>query len=68
MLTVFATDGPVHNFEEAQQADVERYAKGFRHLLANGIYFPPSQFESLFVSLVHTDEDIDRTIAVINEP
>jgi glutamate-1-semialdehyde 2,1-aminomutase len=67
MLTLFATDGPVRNFEEAQQADVEQYAKGFRHLLQNGIYFPPSQFESLFVSLAHSDEDIDRTIAVINE-
>jgi glutamate-1-semialdehyde 2,1-aminomutase len=68
MLTLFATDGPVRNFEEAQQADVEQYAKGFRRLLQNGIYFPPSQFESLFVSLAHSDEDIDRTIAVINEP
>ncbi len=67
MLTLFAADEPPRNFEEAQQADVERYAKGFRHLLERGIYFPPSQFESMFVSLAHSDEDIDRTIAVVNE-
>jgi len=67
MLTVFATDEPPQNFEQAQQADVERYAQGFRHLLENGIYVAPSQFEAMFVSLAHSDEDIDRTIAVINE-
>jgi glutamate-1-semialdehyde 2,1-aminomutase len=67
MLTLFATDEPPRNFEEAQEADVERYAKGFRHLLERGIYFPPSQFESMFVSLAHSDDDIDRTIAVVNE-
>ena len=67
MLTLFASDEPPRNFEEAQHADVERYAQGFRHLLQEGIYFPPSQFESLFVSLAHSDDDIERTIAVINE-
>jgi glutamate-1-semialdehyde 2,1-aminomutase len=67
LLTVFAADVPPRTFEEAQQCDVEVYARGFRHLLENGIYFPPSQFEALFVSLAHSDEDIDRTLAVINE-
>ena len=67
MLTIFATDEPPRNFEEAQQADVERYAQGFRHLLENGVYVAPSQFEAMFVSLAHSDEDIDRTIAVLNE-
>jgi len=67
LLTLFAADTPPRNFDEAQQCDVEKYAEGFRHLLANGIYFPPSQFEALFVSLAHSDEDIDRTIAVVNE-
>jgi glutamate-1-semialdehyde 2,1-aminomutase len=67
MLTIFALDEAPRNFEDAQQADVERYAHGFRHLLANGIYVAPSQFEAMFVSLAHSDEDIDRTIAVLNE-
>jgi glutamate-1-semialdehyde 2,1-aminomutase len=67
MLTIFALDAAPRNFDEAQRADVERYAQGFRHLLANGIYVAPSQFEAMFVSLAHSDEDIDRTIAVLNE-
>jgi glutamate-1-semialdehyde 2,1-aminomutase len=67
MLTIFALDEAPRNFEEAQRADVERYAQGFRHLLANGIYVAPSQFEAMFVSLAHSDEDIDRTIAILNE-
>jgi glutamate-1-semialdehyde 2,1-aminomutase len=67
LLTLFAADEAPRDFEQAQASDVEKYAAGFRHLLENGIYFPPSQFEALFVSLAHSDEDIDRTIAVVNE-
>ena len=63
MLTLFQTDTPVRNFEDAQQCDTEGYAELFRHLLAHGIYVAPSQFEAMFVSLAHTDEAIDRTIA-----
>ncbi len=63
MLTLFQTDAPVRNFEDAQQCDTDRYAELFRHLLAHGIYVAPSQFEAMFVSLAHTDEAIDRTIA-----
>ncbi len=63
MLTLFQTDKPVRNFEDAQQCDTDRYGELFRHLLDNGIYVAPSQFEAMFVSLAHTDEDIDRTIA-----
>ncbi|MBV8479003.1 MAG: aspartate aminotransferase family protein, partial [Actinobacteria bacterium] len=63
MLTLFQTDRPVRNFEDAQQCDTARYAELFRHLLENGIYVAPSQFEAMFVSLAHTDDDIDRTIA-----
>jgi glutamate-1-semialdehyde 2,1-aminomutase len=63
MLTLFQTNGPVRNFEDAQQCDTEKYASLFRHLLENGIYIAPSQFEAMFVSLAHTDDDIDGTIA-----
>jgi glutamate-1-semialdehyde 2,1-aminomutase len=66
MLTLFATDDPVRNFEDAQRSDVARYAQCFRHLLEHGIYVAPSQFEAMFVSLAHSDEDIDRTVAVVN--
>jgi len=63
MLTLFQTNRPVRNFEDAQQCDTAGYSELFRHLLANGIYVAPSQFEAMFVSLAHTDDDIDRTIA-----
>ncbi len=65
MLTLFMTDAPVRNFDDAQACDTERYAALFRHLLGRGIYLAPSQFEAMFVSLAHTDEDIDRTIATV---
>jgi glutamate-1-semialdehyde 2,1-aminomutase len=65
MLTMFMTDRGIRNFDDAQACDVERYGALFRHLLQNGIYVAPSQFEAMFVSLAHTDEDIDRTVAAV---
>jgi glutamate-1-semialdehyde 2,1-aminomutase len=65
MATLFMLDQPVRNFDEAQRADSERYASLFRHLLGRGIYIAPSQFEGMFVSLAHGDEEIDRTIEAV---
>jgi glutamate-1-semialdehyde 2,1-aminomutase len=65
MLTLFMTDGPVVNFEDAQRCDTDRYGALFRHLLESGIYVAPSQFEAMFVSLAHGDDEIDRTIACV---
>jgi glutamate-1-semialdehyde 2,1-aminomutase len=62
MLTLFMTDHAVRNFDDAQACDTDRYATYFRHLLERGVYVAPSQFEAMFVSLAHTDEDIDRTV------
>ena len=67
MLTLFNTGREVRNFEDAQACDADRYAGLFRHLLANGIYIAPSQFEAMFLSLAHGDEEIDRTIEVVGE-
>jgi glutamate-1-semialdehyde 2,1-aminomutase len=67
MLTLFNTDSPVRNFDDAQACDTERYAALFRHLLKRGIYIAPSQFEAMFLSLVHGDEEIDRTIEVVGD-
>jgi glutamate-1-semialdehyde 2,1-aminomutase len=67
MLTLFNTDRPVRNFEDAQACDTERYAALFRCLLERGIYIAPSQFEAMFVSLAHGDQEIDRTIEVARE-
>jgi glutamate-1-semialdehyde 2,1-aminomutase len=65
MATLFITDAPVRNFDDAQRADTQRYGALFRHLLAQGVYIAPSQFEAMFVSLAHGDDDIDRTIQAV---
>jgi glutamate-1-semialdehyde 2,1-aminomutase len=65
MATLFMRDSPVRNFDDAQESDTDRYAALFRHLLAQGIYLAPSQFECMFVSLAHGDEEIDRTIQAV---
>ena len=67
MLTLFMTDRSVRNFDDAQASDTERYGALFRHLLEHGIYVAPSQFEAMFVSLAHSDDDIDRTVEAVGE-
>ncbi|MFP3389218.1 glutamate-1-semialdehyde 2,1-aminomutase [Brevibacillus sp. SIMBA_040] len=62
MVCLFFTDTPVINYETAKSADLERFSAYFSHLLDEGIMIPPSQFEGMFVSLAHTEEDIERTI------
>lgn len=63
MMTLFFTDAPqVTNLEEAMTADTGRYANYFKLSLESGVYLAPSQFECLFVSYAHTDEEIDRMI------
>jgi glutamate-1-semialdehyde 2,1-aminomutase len=65
LATLFLTDRGVKNYEDAQSCDTERYGALFRHLLARGIYVAPSQFEAMFVSLAHTDADVDRTVEAV---
>jgi glutamate-1-semialdehyde 2,1-aminomutase len=67
MSTIFFTPEPVRNYEEAKLSDAARFGRFFHHLLDNGIYFPPSQFEAAFVSAAHTAEDIAYTARVISE-
>ncbi len=67
MLTLFAKQGRVRNYDEAREADTEQYAALFRHLLERGIYVAPSQFEAMMVSLAHTDEDIDHTVEAVGD-
>jgi glutamate-1-semialdehyde 2,1-aminomutase len=65
MLTLFMTDGGVRNFDDAQRCDTERYGGLFRHLLERGVYIAPSQFEAMFPSLAHGDDEIDRTVEAV---
>ena len=65
MLTLFCRDQPVRDYDDARASSTDRYAALFRHLLERGIYVAPSQFEAMFVSLAHTDADVDRTIEAV---
>ena len=65
LVTLFMTDEPVRNFDDAQACDTDRYGALFRHLLEQGVYFPPSQFEALFPSSAHGEQEIERTIAAV---
>jgi len=67
MLTLFALQQSVTNFDEAGRADTELYAELFRHLLAHGIYVAPSQFEAMFPSLAHGEAEIDQTVQAVAE-
>ena len=64
MFTGFFTAGPVDTLAQVEQADTAKYGAYFHALLERGVYIAPSQFEAGFVSLAHTQEDIDHTIQV----
>lgn len=64
MMTLFFTnEAKVTSFDEAMKSDTARYAGYFKQSLESGIYIAPSQFECLFVSYAHTNDDIDKIIA-----
>lgn len=62
MVCPFFTEGPVYNFETAKTSDLERFRSYFGKMLDQGISVPPSQFEGMFVSGVHSERDIDDTL------
>ena len=64
MLTGFFTAGPVDSLAQVEQADTEAYGRYFHAMLERGVYLAPSQFEAGFVSLAHTEADIDRTVEI----
>ena len=67
MFTVFFTASPVADFQTAKTSDTNRYGKFFHSMLEQGVYFPPSQFETCFVSLAHTGNDIRATVHVARD-
>ena len=67
MYTFFLQAGPVRDYEEAKQSNTVRFSELFHHLLERGVYFPPSQFESGFVSAAHSPADIQHTVNAIAE-
>jgi glutamate-1-semialdehyde 2,1-aminomutase len=65
MLTLFFHPGPVRDWNAAAKSDTARFGRFHAALLAGGVYWPPSQFEAAFLSLAHTEDDIDRTTRVV---
>ena len=64
MMTLFFTDETqITSLNEAMTSDTEKYATFFKITLESGIYIAPSQFECLFISYVHTDKEIEETLA-----
>ena len=62
MLCLFFTDREVTNYESAVTSDTKVFAQYFRSMLESGIYLAPSQFEAMFVSAAHSDNDLERTV------
>lgn len=67
MFTVFFTDKPVKNYQDAKGCDLARFAKYFTRMLKNGVYLPPSQFEAAFVSMAHTGTDVEKTLEAVKK-
>ncbi|WP_368503633.1 glutamate-1-semialdehyde 2,1-aminomutase [Alkalihalophilus sp. As8PL] len=63
MVGFFFTDEKVTNFEKASTSNLDYFTRYFQEMLQQGISLPPSQFEGMFLSTKHTEEDIDQTIA-----
>ena len=65
LLSPFFTEESVSSYADVLKCDTEKFAKYFRGMLENGIYVAPSQFEAMFVSDAHTEDDLERTISAI---
>jgi glutamate-1-semialdehyde 2,1-aminomutase len=63
VFQLWFSEHPIRNWREAEKyADVDRFTRWYQEMFMRGVLFHPSQYENLFVSLVHTDADIDRTL------
>lgn len=62
LMCLFFTDGPVESYDQVSRCDTAAYARYFRAMLRQGVLLPPSQFECMFLSTAHTQEEILQTI------
>lgn len=65
MIGFFFTGEKVINYETAKTSNLKFFAEYYREMANQGVFLPPSQFEGLFLSTAHTDEDIEKTIAAV---
>jgi glutamate-1-semialdehyde 2,1-aminomutase len=67
MGSIFFTGEDIRDFETVQKASPEAYARFYREMRSRGIYLPPSAFEALFISLAHSRQDLEKTLAAADE-
>ncbi|HKC00662.1 MAG TPA: glutamate-1-semialdehyde 2,1-aminomutase [Terriglobales bacterium] len=67
MFTWFFAAGPVTDWPSAAKSDAEAFGRFFRAMSENGIYLPPSQFEAAFMSVAHSEQDVQQTIAAAKQ-
>ncbi len=67
MFTWFFAPGPVTDWASAAKSDTETFGRFFRAMLESGIYLPPSQFEAAFLSVAHTERDVQQTFAAAKQ-
>ena len=67
MLTWFFQSGPVADWDAASKSDTQAFASFHRGMLERGVYLPPSQYEAMFVSAAHLEEDIQKTITAAEQ-
>lgn len=65
--SIFFTDRKVENYEDARSSDLKAFSNYFHHMITNGQYIAPAQFEALFISDAHTMENIEETLQVVEE-
>lgn len=66
IFSIFFTDNEVIDYRGAKSQDIDLFKRFYHGLLKEGIYFSPSGFESNFISIAHTAEDIDKTLQIIS--
>ncbi len=68
VFQLWFTEHPIHNWRDAEKySNEERFTQWYQEMLKRGVLFHPSHLENLFVSLVHTDEDIDKTLEAAHD-
>ncbi len=67
MFCLFFTGQEVRNLEDAKTSDLEKFKRYFRAMLEGGVYMPPSQFETCFISLAHGEKEIEKTLETMKK-
>ena len=67
MFGYFFSENKVFNFQDALNSDTGKFTKFFQNMLKEGIYLPPSPFESLFISTAHSEDDLEKTASAFRK-